>query len=60
MNYDKPILRRYKDVYIEIRGDVAKCYKSPLNQKYARLQWIKQDGQGNKYVTYNKKKIIIS
>ena len=59
MNYDKPILRRYKDVYIEIRGDVARCTESPLNQAYSRLQYIKVDGQGNKFVTYKKKKIVI-
>ena len=59
MEYDKPILRRYEGIYIEIRGDVAKCYKNPLNQEKSRLQWIKTDGQGNKFVTYNKKKILI-
>lgn len=56
---DKPILRRYKSVYIEISGNVARCTENPLNQAYSRLQYIKMDGQGNKFVTYKKKKIVI-
>ena len=57
---NKPILRRYNGIYIEISGNVARCTESPLNETYSRLQYIKTDGQGNKFVTYRKKKIIIN
>ena len=55
----KMILRRFKGVYIETDGNVARCTESPLNDSYSRLQYVKTDGQGNKFVTYRKKKIII-
>ena len=59
MEYEKPILRRYKGIYIEINDNVARCTESPLNEAYSRLQYVKTDGQGNKFVTYRKKKIVI-
>lgn len=59
MEYNETVLRRYNGLYIETRGDIAKCYKSPLDQSKSRLQWIKTDGQGNKYVTYKKKKVLL-
>ena len=53
----EPIFKRYKGLYITIWGDTASVTENPL--KTAKKQFIKVDGQGRKYLTYHKQKIIL-
>lgn len=53
----EPIFIRFKELYITLYGDTASVTDSPL--KTAKKQFVKVDGQGRKYLTYHKKKIIL-
>ena len=53
----EPIFIESKGLYITVWGDVASVTENPL--RGAKKQFIKVDGQGRKYLTYHKKKIIL-
>jgi len=56
-NSIEPVFIRSNGLYITVLGDIASVTDSAL--KTAKKQFIKVDGQGRKYLTFQKRKIIL-
>lgn len=52
-----PIFMRCGELYITVWGNIASVADSAL--KSPKKQFVKVDGQGRKYLTFHKRKIIL-
>ena len=53
----EPIFMRGEGLYITVWGNIASVTDNAL--KSPKKQFIKVDGQGRKYLTFHKRKIIL-